>query len=607
MENIEIKKTEWDLSPLFSGDADFKLVEYRKQIKEKIARFVNKWRDREDYLSNPAILKEALDEYEDLDIVGSGGDGSNTRDGFYFWLRTQQDQSDPEIKAKYNKSIEFSTNLNNEITFFKLNLAKIKSIDQENILKSKELFRYKHFLERVFAESKYLLTEKEEKIINLKNTTSHSKWEEMLSTFLSKEEREVINKEGNKELKSFSEILTLMNEQNKEVRDSAAKAFNEILLKHEDVAEVEINALLANKKVDDELRNSPRPDFLRHLSDDIDSDIVDVLIKSVSERFDIPNIYYQLKAKLFGVKKLEYHERNVSYGEIDKEYSYKDAILLINLVFDKLDVKFSQNLKKLIENSQIDVYPKKGKRQGAFCTDSLLSQPTYVLLNYTNKLNDVTTIAHEIGHAINSELMKEKQNALNCAMPLSTAEVASTFMEDFVLDELMKNANDNEKLSLLMMKLNDLVSTIFRQIACYNFEKELHSNFREKGFLSKEEIGSLFLKHMNSYMGPFIEQSAGSENWWVYWHHIRRFFYVYSYSSGLLISKTLQANVKKDKSYIEKVKNFLSSGSSDSPKNIFLKLGIDITRKEFWEKGINEINSLLNETENLAKKLGKLN
>jgi len=179
-------------------------------------------------------------------------------------------------------------------------------------------------------------------------------------------------------------------------------------------------------------------------------------------------------------------------------------------------------------------------------------------------------------------------------------------MEDFVLEELKKNANDELKLALSMMRLNDEVSTIFRQIALYNFELELHKNVREKGYLSKDEVGALFQKHMISYMGQHVEQSKGSENWWVYWSHIRNFFYVYSYAMGLLISKYLQSKVKEDPEFIKEVKKFLSAGLSESPKDIFAKLGIDITKKSFWEKGLSEIETLLIDTEKLAKRLGKI-
>ncbi len=179
-------------------------------------------------------------------------------------------------------------------------------------------------------------------------------------------------------------------------------------------------------------------------------------------------------------------------------------------------------------------------------------------------------------------------------------------MEDFVLEEIRKDADDELKLSINVMKLGNDISTIFRQVAFYNFEAELHNNFRAKGYLSKEEIGKLFQKHMSSYMGSAVEQSEGSENWWVYVSHFRYFFYVYSYASGLLISKSLQSEVKNNPKFIFKVKEFLSTGVSDSPKNIFAKLGIDITDKKFWEKGIAEIENLLAETESLAKKLGKI-
>jgi oligoendopeptidase F len=179
-------------------------------------------------------------------------------------------------------------------------------------------------------------------------------------------------------------------------------------------------------------------------------------------------------------------------------------------------------------------------------------------------------------------------------------------MEDFVLHRMIKDADDQLKLELLMYKLNEDISTIMRQVACYRFEQELHKEFRKKGYLSKKEIGELFEKHMKDYMGDFVEQSPGSENWWVYWSHIRRFFYVYSYASGLLISKSLQDSVKRDPKFIENVKYFLSAGSSDSPKNIFKNIGIDITKPDFWNNGLKNIENDLKEAEKLAKKLEKI-
>lgn len=602
MSQLKTLQTTWNLNPLFNGDNDPKIKKDRENIKKKSYQFINKWKDRTDYLQEPKILKQALDEYENwARYYGPSG-----KEGYYFWLRTQQNQNDPQLKARCNKVMDFSTKIQNDIQFFTLKIAKIPEKDQHKFLEYKKLEPYKHFLETLFAEAKYLLSEPEEKILNLKTMPAHSNWTKMVAGFISKEEREILTDKGKKQKKTFPELISLIDSTKKRTRDSAAKAVNQIFEKHADTAEHELNSILGNKKIDDELRKLPRPDAARHLNDDVDSIIVDTLVKAVSNRFDISKKYYKLKSTLFNVPQLRYHERNVPYGKLNKKYTYKNSINLIHKVFTNLDQEFADILDEFLQNGYFDVFPKKGKRNGAFCVYDTITTPTYILLNHTDQLTDTLTLAHEMGHGINDELMKKHQNALNFGTPLSTAEVASTFMEDFVLEEILKKASKKLKLSLMMMKLNSDISTIFRQIACYKFEQEIHNTYRQKGYLSKEEIGNIFQKHMIAYMGKYVEQSKGSQNWWVYWSHIRSFFYVYSYASGLLISKSLQNSVKKNQNFMKKIKKFLSAGRSDSPKNVFLKLDVDITNKQFWDKGLKEVENLLTETEKLAKNLGEI-
>lgn len=602
MEDVEMKQGAWNLTPLFESDEDPRIEEKRKIVERKSYAFINAWKDRKDHLEDPEVLRRALDEYEAWNrAYGTDGD-----EGYYFMLRSQQDQIDPTLKARYNRIEEFAQRIQNDVQFFPLTIGRIPSEKQHQFLAYDELKPYRHFLERLFKESQYMLSESEERILNLKSPVSYSNWVKMTSGFLSKEERKVLSEDGKKGLKTFSEIMSLMNSKTKKVRDSAARAFNRTMRTHVDVAEAELNSILANKKVDDELRKMDRPDLGRHVSDDIESEIVDCLLDAVSARFSLSSQYYGLKAKLMGVKKLKYHERNVEYGDVVKRYSFEKTVRLIEKVLGNLDKEFLEIFLEFLRCGQIDIYPRKGKASGAFCAHHLISQPTFILINHTGKLYDVLTLAHELGHGINNELMRRRQNALNFGAPLSTAEVASTFLEDFVLQELLKEADDELRLALMMNKLNDDASTIFRQVACYRFEQDLHREFRQKGYLSKEEIGSLFCSHMSAYMGEFVEQSPGSENWWVYWGHIRSFFYVYSYASGLLISKSLQNSVKENPPFIAKVKDFLSAGLSDSPRVIFSKLGIDIADKGFWERGLNEVADLLHETTLLARKLGKL-
>ena len=593
-------KTEWDLSLLYKDENDLKIESDFENVEKNSYVFINKWKDREDYLNDEKILKEALDEYE----VWARNYGCCSSQSYYFWLRISVDQNNGDLKAKYNKINDLSTKIRNDVSFFELNIGKISKENQNLFLNSIVLKDYKNFLNNIFNNSKYWLSLQEEKIMNLKDKTSSENWANLMDELLSKEERSVFNGESF-ENKNFSSIIGEITNKNKEIRDSAFNAINDILLKNSHIAEIEFNSVLEDHRINKKIRGFERFDSERQNSDNIDSNTVDCLIDSVSNNFNIPREFYELKAKLFGVDKLNYNERGLEYGSISKEYDYKESVDLVKEVFNNIDSEFYNILLKLLDG-HIDVFSRKGKSDGAFCATGSVKDPVYIMLNHNNKLNDVLTIAHECGHAINDYFMIDKQNSLNFGNSLAIAEVASTFFEDFVLEKILEKADDELRLAIMMMKLNGDVSTIFRQAAFYKFETEVHSKSEENGYLSKEEIGTIFQKQMKDYMGDFINHSAGTENWWVYIGHFRRPFYVYSYASGLLISKAMQNNLKKDKLFISKIKEFLAAGVSKSPKDVFLDMGIDISNEEFWNNGIEEVKKLLEETKKLAKKLGKI-
>ncbi|MFS8131214.1 MAG: M3 family oligoendopeptidase, partial [Candidatus Dojkabacteria bacterium] len=525
--------------------------------------------------------------------------------GVYMFLQSALHEDNDEIRGVYGKYVNFLQVNSNKILFFTNRLSKINKKDQEKYLNSKVLIKYNTLLRRLFDKSKYILSESEEKILNLISKPAYSNWVEMTSSLLSKSTGEVIDESGNKVIKTFTEIINLMDSINEKTRNSAAKAFNIINNKYLEIAAFELNSIFETKKVEDELRGYKRADEASIVSDDVSLEFVDNLVQSVTEGFEISKRFYQLKAKLLKKKKLKYSERNISIGESQDSYPEKESVALVNKVLSDLDPTFSEFFTDMVEGGKVDFSPAVGKSGGAFCMPSFKNGPIYVLLNHTNKLRDVLVIAHEMGHAIHYKFAK-KQNGLYYGASLATAEVASTFMEDFVLEELVKEANDEQKLSIIMMKLNDEVSTIFRQIACYNFETDLHKSYAERGFLSKEEIGEIFKKNMEAYLGSSIDFETENNNWWVYWSHIRRFFYVYSYASGLLISKALQHEYKQDKKFIKKVKSFFEAGDSDSPDKIFKSIGIDTSNINFWKEGVLEISALLSEAEFLAKKLGKI-
>ncbi len=595
-------KGEWNLSLLLKSENPDEVEKIKKQIEILYKKFIDKWKKDQSFLKNPEKLKEALDEYEKINrFYGSGGPIL-----YYYKLKYYKDQNNSKIRAELNKIKDFVRKLEQEMMFFTLNLSKIPEEKQKEFLNYKPLAEYHHLLKKLFESGKHTLSESEEKILMLKYQTSYDNWVKLTSSLLSKEERLVTDESGKKSLKNMPELTNLTRSHNNKVRREANEAINDILKKYEDIAEAEINSILLDKKYDDELRKYNRPDAERHLSDDIKSDTVDTLIKTVSDNFHISKKYYNFKKRLLKLKSPDYGDRNVDYisGKNPKHYSYEQSVKVISEVLKKLDKEFLEIFEGFVKNGHIDVYPKKGKRDGACCTGNLIEHPTYILLNYTNKLQDLTTLAHEFGHGLNNELIKKRQNSLNYGTPLSTAEVASTFIEEFVTQKILETSTEEQKFELMLSKLADYITTILRQIACYKFEQELHEEFRKKSYLSKEEIGSIFKKNMQAYLGE--EFSRNSENWWIAWPHIRDFFYVYSYANGLLISKSLASEVKRNPQFIIKVKEFLSAGLSESPEDIFKKLGININDKAFWQKGLNEISQLLDETEKLAKKLGKI-
>jgi oligoendopeptidase F len=583
---------EWNLNLLYKDISDPRFEKDIKTWQKDINIFIDKWKKDDSYTKDPAVLAKALDEYEKLLEKYT-----LSKPEYYIWLRRQLEQNNKELRAKDSILNDISLKLTNRIQFFPLNIAKIPKKYQSKFLNYKGLKDYKHYLKTSFENAKYLLTDREERVFNIKAKASHSNWIIMMEELLSKQQLNVIDEDGAKKQVPYSGISKYLNSTEQKVRNKAAIDFLKTNKKYSEISEYEINSILEDKEVSDEYRNIDRPDKTRHLSDDIDSEVVDTLLQVVTENFDIPKRFYKLKAKLLKKKNLRYFERNVPAHKIDTKYTFEKSKDIVKEVFTKLDPQFGDIFNSFVKNGQYDVYPKASKTGGAFCIHITKETPTYLLLNHTDELPDVLTLAHETGHGIHAELSKI-QNSLNNGSSKATAEVASTFFEDFVLEEIKSNADDELKKNLLISKLEDSISTIFRQVACYNFELELHKSFRETGYLSKEAISELFAKHMKSYLGSTVVHDEHMDMGWVYWSHIRNFFYVYSYASGLLISKSLQSLVRKKPKDISKVKEFLSAGESMSPKEIFSTLGIDISKREFWEEGIKEIRSLLEEFEN---------
>lgn len=589
-------ETEWK----FKWANPEKFESERKKSSEAHDSFRNKWINRNDYFENAKVLREALDEYEKLVRNFSGGG----TEGYYYSLKEQTNLNDTKIRKKINLIDNFQKEQSMKTLFFHLNLAKISEDKQKKFLKSQELSKYHNFLKEIFENSKYLLSEEGEKILSLKSLGSYDLWIKMLEGFLAKETRKVVASDGKEKEMTYDELLNLTKNKDKKLRDNAGKAFNDIMKKYYEIAEFELNAVLENAKVDGELRNFKRVDESRIRGDLIDFDFIDSLLLAVKERYDLSKRYYSLLSKLTGQKKFNYYERGIQLFEINKKYSFEEATKIVKKIFSKMHPNFLKIFQNMLEKGQVDVFARPGKKGGAFCTHFRIDDLIYVLLNFSGNIQDIVTLAHEMGHAINGHYMQKNENALNYEYSKATAEVASIFMEDFVFEEIKKEFQDEEKFYLLLNKILNEISGIQRQIALYFFELELHKTYRKEGYLSKEKISEIFSKHMSEYLGDLFDKETMKYGW-IYWEHIRLYFYVYSYASGSLISKAMQKKYKEDPSFIKKIEKFLSTGTSKTPREIFNEMGIEIN-KEFFLTGLEKVEEELDEVEELGKKLGKI-
>ena len=232
--------------------------------------------------------------------------------------------------------------------------------------------------------------------------------------------------------------------------------------------------------------------------------------------------------------------------------------------------------------------------------------PVYILINYTNKLLDVSTLIHESWHYASTVLQQRNQNALNFWWSLLIAETPSTFYECLLEDALEWTLNDEELLIYRLNVLENMIAAVPRQAAEYRFEQDLHKLFREKWYLWADEIGELFLFHMKDYTWDWIHYDEFDKNRWISWHHSRLFFYVYSYVCWHLASEMMVRKLKDWTLTIDQVKKFFAAWTSKSPEEIFLDIWIDVTTKEFRDEAMVELKKYLAETIQLAKRLWKI-
>ncbi len=581
--------SDWNLGLLYSSPTDPKIEQNMQKVEQVFSSFANKFDTvNKTYLNNSDALLVALLAYEALLEYGT------PRPLLYFFYKQSLNSSDAFVNAQNALLSNRMAKVVNLIQFFPISLGTISKQRQKEILRDSKLAYFHYLLTCIFSDAKHQLSVLEEKIMSLKNLPAKELWVSHNDKILDSQIVTWCNKKIpiNQALELISGLKTT--KQRKELAGIVYTALKSVAV----FSEGEINAIYTDKKINDELRgfSTPYSDTVREYRNDIN--VVEKLRKVVTDNFSIAHRFYKIKAKLLKQKQLNYSDRSAHIGIIKANYSFNDSIVFLKKTFGALDTKYADILDSYVNNGQIDVFPKKGKTGGAYCSGSY-GNPTFVLLNHVDDFRSLTTIAHEMGHAFHGELSRA-QGPLYCEYSYALAETASTLFEGIAFDEIFETLSKRDKIILLHDKIDRAISTIPRQIACFNFELALHTAIRTKGFVSKEEIAELHNIHMKAYLGPVFNMIPDDGYMFVSWGHIRRFFYVYSYAYGLIVSQALLRKYRQDKTFWKKIEQFLSAGGKDFPENILKEIGIDVTKPDFFREGLKAIEDDIDMLEKLT-------
>lgn len=581
-------QTSWNLRLLYKSDKDPQIEKDLKTIETLCASFEKKYKGKQ-FTKNPQTLLKILDESEKLsERIDSCGPSR------YFHFKTDLDSNDSESFAAGTKYGQRLTEAGNKIKFLGLEIAKIPANKQKIFLNYPALKAYKYLLTQIFTNAKYNLSEGEEQLEDLLGQPGYGMWVDTTEKLLN---QQVIKHKG-KDV-PIAKAIAGLSDMDKKDRKEAHDKINIVLKSISHLAEGELNAIYNFKKIMDRRRGYEKPYSATILGYENDEKAIENFVSLVSKHFYIAHRFYKLHAKLLKEKKITLADRGAKIGEIKIKFDFPKSVAMLRSVLRNVDNEYLNILNKFLENGQIDVYPKKGKTGGAYCS-GYGKLPTFVLLNHVNDVRSLETLAHEMGHAIHTELSKN-QPARYRDYSIATAEVASTFFEQLISEEVEKHLSKKEHIILLHNRILGDISTIFRQVACFNFELEFHEQIRKDGQVSKEDIAKLMSKHLRSYLGDAVEVTDDDGYFYVYWSHIRRFFYVYTYAYGQIISRALYEKWGKDLTYAKKIKQFLSAGGSMKPEDIFKSIGIDTSKNAFFETGLKGVEKDIAKLEKLAK------
>lgn len=577
----------WDLEPLLgeTGSVDSLLAE----AAEAAEKFSEKYRGRIAYLS-------ASDLAEAMHALAQISDGVG-RVGSYVGLKFSVDTTNPEFGAQMANADEKSTAISNTLLFVELEWAAADDAHVEEILTQPELDFCRHHLSAARRYRPHLLSEPEEKILADKAVTGSSAWGRLFSELTSAIEVDISG-----ETISLEEGLSRLQSPERPVRKEAALAVTCALEPGLRTRAFIFNTLLADKGSDDRLRHFDNWLASRNLDNEASDESVAALVEAVVSRYDIPQRWYTLKAKLLGLDRIFDYDRMALVSDTEETFSWSAAREIVSDAYKSFSPELSDVVERFFNEKWIDAPQRPGKRSGAFCAYTVPDHHPYLLLNWTGRRRDVLTLAHELGHGLHAYLARE-QGVFHQNTPLTLAETASVFGETVTFGRLLSETTEpNQRLALLAESLEGQIATVFRQVAMNQFEDSTHTWRREQGEVSVEQFGDLWISSQSDMLGDSVELTEGYRSWWSYIpHFIGTPGYVYAYAYGQLLALSVyRLYEERGTSFVDSYLELLRQGGSKSPQELGRIVGVDLSDPTFWDGGLSIIEEQLNAAEQAA-------
>jgi oligoendopeptidase F len=584
----------WDLEPLVDGRGEPGVTTLLDDA-ERRAADLGGYRD---HIADLDAAGVATLMHELGDVTEALG-----RAGSYAALRFAVDTTDPARGALLAAVEERATAISNELLFVELEWAALPDEAVAAIIDDPALDFCRHHLRSVRRYRPHLRSEPEERILADKSVTGKSAWARLFS-----EQTAALQVELDDGPTSLEEALSRLQAPDRDVRRASAEAVTDALAPGLRTRGFIFNTLLADKASDDRIRHYPSWVASRNLDNEASDESVQALVDAVVARYDIPQRWYALKARLLGLDRVADYDRMASIAAEDTPMGWTGAKAVVLDAYSSFSPELADVVGRFFEEPWIDAPVRPGKRPGAFCAYTVPSLHPYVLLNWTGRRRDVLTLAHELGHGAHAYLARG-QGVFHQSTPLTLAETASVFGETVTFGRLLAETTDPDaRLALLAESLEGQIATVFRQIAMNRFEDRVHTERRERGELSVDRFGACWIETQADMLGSAVELTPGYRCWWSYIpHFIGTPGYVYAYAYGQLLALSVYRQYERQgAAFVPAYLELLSRGGSETPEALGRIVGVDLADPGFWDGGLAIVEEQLVAAEQAAAGAGRL-